>query len=132
VIEAGADVVNVPDTVGYAVPEEYAELFSEILAACPTAVLAAHCHNDLGLGVANTLAALGAGAAQFECTINGLGERAGNAALEEVVSALEHHRDRLGVVTGIDTTQLRETSQLVAELTGYAVAPQKPIVGAGG
>jgi 2-isopropylmalate synthase len=132
VIEAGADVVNVPDTVGYAVPEEYAELFSEILAACPTAVLAAHCHNDLGLGVANTLAAVGAGAAQFECTINGLGERAGNAALEEVVSALEHHRDRLGVVTGIDTTQLRETSQLVAELTGYAVAPQKPIVGAGG
>jgi 2-isopropylmalate synthase len=131
VVEAGADVINLPDTVGYAVPDEYAELFVEVGAACPTVTLSAHCHNDLGLGVANTLAAVAAGATQVECTVNGLGERAGNAALEEIVSALAHHRDSLGVVTGVDPDELRETSHLVSRLTGYALSPQKPVVGTG-
>jgi 2-isopropylmalate synthase len=131
VVEAGADVVNLPDTVGYAVPEEYADIFVEVGAACPMATLSAHCHNDLGLGVANTLAAVAAGASQVECTVNGLGERAGNVALEEVVAALAHHRDSVGVVTGVDPAQLRATSQLVSELTGYPLSPQKPVVGTG-
>jgi 2-isopropylmalate synthase len=131
VIDAGADVVNLPDTVGYAVPEDYADIFVEVRAACPTATLSAHCHNDLGLGVANTLAAVAAGASQVECTVNGLGERAGNVALEEVVAALAHHRDTVGVVTGVDVTQLRATSELVSELTGYPLSPQKPVVGTG-
>jgi 2-isopropylmalate synthase len=131
VSDAGASVINLPDTVGYAVPEEYAAIFGEVLAGCPTATLSAHCHNDLGLGVANTLAAIAAGAGQFECTMNGLGERAGNAALEEVVSALAQHGDHLGVATGIDAAKLRPTSQLVSELTGYPLSPQKPVVGAG-
>jgi 2-isopropylmalate synthase len=131
VLEAGADVINLPDTVGYAVPAQYADIFVEVHAACPTATLSAHCHNDLGLGVANTLAAIDAGAAQFECTVNGLGERAGNAALEEVVSALAHHGAGLGVRTGIDATQLRAASRLVSELTGYPLSPQKPVVGTG-
>jgi 2-isopropylmalate synthase len=131
VLDAGADVLNLPDTVGYAVPAEYADMFVEVHAACPTATLSAHCHNDLGLGVANTLAAIEAGAGQFECTMNGLGERAGNAALEEIASALEQHRESLGVVTGIDASQLRDMSRLVSELTGYALSPQKPVVGTG-
>jgi 2-isopropylmalate synthase len=131
VVDAGADVINLPDTVGYAVPAEYAELFVEVGAACPTVTLSAHCHNDLGLGVANTLAAVAAGAMQVECTVNGLGERAGNVALEEVVAALAHHRDSVGVVTGVDVTELRATSQLVSRLTGYPLSPQKPVVGTG-
>jgi 2-isopropylmalate synthase len=131
VVDAGADVINLPDTVGYAVPAEYAELFVEVGAACPTVTLSAHCHNDLGLGVANTLAAVAAGATQLECTVNGLGERAGNVALEEVVAALAHHRDSVGVVTGVDATELRATSQLVSRLTGYPLSPQKPVVGTG-
>jgi 2-isopropylmalate synthase len=129
VSEAGADVINLPDTVGYAVPEQYADLFTEVKTACPMVTLSAHCHNDLGLGVANTLAAVAAGADQVECTVNGLGERAGNVALEEVVAALAHHRESLGVVTGVDVAQLRETSRLVSEATGYPLSPQKPVVG---
>jgi 2-isopropylmalate synthase len=121
-VDAGADILNIPDTVGYAVPDEYAGLFRTVGV---NARLSAHCHNDLGLAVANTLAAVAAGATQVECTINGIGERAGNAALEEVVAALEIQ----GLQTGVDVGQLRRISQLVARLTGYALAPHKPIVG---
>jgi len=121
-VDAGADILNIPDTVGYAVPEEYARLFRTLRVR---ARLSAHCHDDLGLAVANTLAAVTAGATQVECTINGIGERAGNAALEEVVSAL----DVQGIQTGVDVGQLRRISQLVARLTGYPIAPHKAIVG---
>lgn len=121
-VDAGADVLNLPDTVGYAVPEEYAAVFRRMRGATP---LSAHCHDDLGLAVANTLAAVDAGASQVECTVNGLGERAGNAALEEVVTALELQ----GFRTGVDHELLREVSQLVARLTGYPVGPAKPVVG---
>ncbi len=121
-VDAGADVLNLPDTVGYAVPEEYALLFRTVRVR---ARLSAHCHDDLGLAVANTLAAAAAGAAQVECTINGIGERAGNAALEEVVSALGLQ----GIRTGVDVARLREVSQLVARLTGHPLAPHKAIVG---
>jgi 2-isopropylmalate synthase len=123
-VEAGADVLNVPDTVGYAVPDEYAALFAGLGAlGIP---LSAHCHDDLGLAVANTLAAVDAGASQVECTVNGIGERAGNAALEEVVTGLALQ----GCATGVDLERLRELSALVARLSGYAVAPHKPVVGA--
>ena len=123
VADAGADVINLPDTVGYAVPADYASMFSSIR---QDVVLAAHCHDDLGLATANTLAAVDAGATQVECTINGIGERAGNAALEEVATALELS----GRVTGIDLAQIADVSRLVAQLTGYSVAPHKAIVGA--
>ena len=122
-LDAGADVLNIPDTVGYAVPEEYARLFRTL--ALP-ATMSAHCHDDLGLAVANTLAAVAAGATQVEGTINGIGERAGNAALEEVASALELQ----GYRTGIDLERLRDVSRLVARLTGYPLSPHKAIVGA--
>ncbi len=121
-VDAGADILNIPDTVGYAVPEEYARLFRTVRVR---ARLSAHCHDDLGLAVANSLAAVAAGATQVECTINGIGERAGNAALEEVVSALEVQ----GIRTGIDLAQLGHISQLVANLSGYPIAPHKAIVG---
>jgi 2-isopropylmalate synthase len=123
-IDAGATVINLPDTVGFAVPEQYAALLQEVRALCPaleTVTVAVHCHDDLGLATANTLAGVAAGAGQIECTMNGLGERAGNAALEEVVSALVAHREELGVETGIDPAELAETSQLVAT--------HKPVVG---
>jgi 2-isopropylmalate synthase len=122
-VEAGADVLNVPDTVGYAVPDEYGELFRGLRGLGP---LSAHCHDDLGLAVANTLAAVGAGATQVECTVNGMGERAGNAALEEVVAALELS----GFETGVDRDALPEVSALVSRLSGYPVAPHKAVVGA--
>ena len=121
-VDAGADILNIPDTVGYAMPEEYARLFRTVGVR---ARLSAHCHNDLGLAVANTLAAVAAGATQVECTINGIGERAGNAALEEVVTGL----DVAGVQTGVDAGQLRRVSQLVAHLAGYPIARHKAIVG---
>ena len=121
-VDAGAEILNIPDTVGYAVPEEYAALFRTVRVG---ARLSAHCHDDLGLAVRNTLAAVAAGAMQVECTINGIGERAGNAALEEVAFALEAQ----GIRTGIDLAQLGHISQLVARLTGYPIAPQKAIVG---
>jgi 2-isopropylmalate synthase len=128
-VDAGATVLNIPDTVGYAVPPEYATLIRRIVASCPGVVVAAHCHDDLGLATANTLAAIGAGARQVECTINGLGERAGNAPLEEVVTALAQHLDTLQVTTGIDLEQLAPTSALVSRLTGVPVAAHKAVVG---
>jgi 2-isopropylmalate synthase len=128
-VDAGATVLNIPDTVGYAVPPEYATLIRRIVASCPGVVVAAHCHDDLGLATANTLAAIGAGARQVECTINGLGERAGNAPLEEVVAALAQHLDTFHVTTGIDLEQLAPTSALVSRLTGVPVAAHKAVVG---
>jgi 2-isopropylmalate synthase len=132
-VAAGATTVNLPDTVGYSTPDEYAELFAELLERVPELAgveLSVHCHNDLGLAVANSLAGLGAGATQVECTVNGIGERAGNASLEEVVMALRVRADLFQVETAVDSTVIREASVLVAVLTGYAVGPNKPIVGA--
>jgi 2-isopropylmalate synthase len=131
-VEAGASVINLPDTVGFAVPEQYGALIRDVQERCPalgSVTVAVHCHDDLGLATANTLAGLAAGARQVECTMNGLGERAGNAALEEVVAALVAHRDELGVETGIDPGRLTATSRLVAELSGYPLSPHKPVVG---
>jgi 2-isopropylmalate synthase len=133
VIAAGADVVNLPDTVGFALPNEYSWFFGEVGRLCPeleSVTVSAHCHDDLGLAVANSLAAVEAGVAQVECTVNGIGERAGNAALEEVVMALRVRHDSLGVETGIDPAQIGPSSALVARLTGYDVPPNKAIVGA--
>ena len=132
VIEAGATVVNVPDTVGYAVPEEYAALIRAVLALVPDigkATLSAHCHDDLGLAVANTLAAIGAGAQQVECTIDGLGERAGNAALEELVMALATRADAFQAYCGVDAKEIYPTSKIVQAATGVRPQPNKAIVG---
>ncbi|MEX2153064.1 MAG: 3-isopropylmalate dehydratase large subunit, partial [Gemmatimonadaceae bacterium] len=132
-LEAGATTLNIPDTVGYAVPEEYHELIAGVRARVVrsgAAVVSAHCHDDLGMAVANSLAAVRAGARQVECTINGLGERAGNAALEEIVMALATRREVFGAETGVRTTELACTSRLVAERTGVAVPPNKAIGGA--
>ncbi|MEW6573987.1 MAG: 2-isopropylmalate synthase [Bacillota bacterium] len=131
-IEAGATVVNIPDTVGYAVPEEFGEFIGTIRAKTPgieKVTVSVHCHNDLGLAVANTLAAIKNGARQAEVTINGIGERAGNAALEELVMALYARRPLYEMVTGIKTEEIFRTSKLVATLTGMAVQPNKAIVG---
>jgi 2-isopropylmalate synthase len=122
-------VVNLPDTVGYALPAEYASLIASVRRECDVAI-SVHCHNDLGLAVANTLAGVQAGAAQVECTINGIGERAGNASLEETVMVLDVRGDDFDVITGIDTTELTRTSRLVSARTGYVVQPNKAIVGA--
>ena len=133
VIAAGADVVNLPDTVGYALPNEYAGFFDEVRRRCPeleSVTISAHCHDDLGLAVANSLAAVEAGVGQVECTMNGIGERAGNAALEEIVMALRVREERLSVDTGIDLAEIGASSALVERLTGYAVPPNKAIVGA--
>jgi 2-isopropylmalate synthase len=132
-IEAGADVVNLPDTVGIALPDGYAGFLREVRRLCPAldrVVVSAHCHDDLGLAVANTLAAVCAGVGQVELTVNGIGERAGNASLEEVVMAVRLHSGEFGVVTGVDPSQIARTSQLVARLTGYPVSANKAIVGA--
>jgi 2-isopropylmalate synthase len=132
VIEAGASTINVPDTVGYAVPDEYADLIRRIRSGVPDierAVISVHCHNDLGMAVANSLAAVEAGAGQVECTINGLGERAGNAALEEIAMALKTRAGRYGASVGIDTTQIYAASRLVSASTGVKVQPNKAIVG---
>jgi 2-isopropylmalate synthase len=132
-IAAGADVVNLPDTVGYALPEEYAAFLADVRRRCPEltdVVLSAHCHDDLGLAVANSLAAVQAGAGQVECTINGIGERAGNAALEELVIGLRVRRDRFRVDTGVDPAEIGATSRLVERLTGYDVPRNKAVVGA--
>jgi 2-isopropylmalate synthase len=132
-IEAGATTINLPDTVGYSLPHEHAEFLREVRRLCPEVeqvALSVHCHDDLGLAVANTLAGLGAGATQVECTVNGIGERAGNAALEEVVMALRVRADMLGCETGIDVGEIGRVSQLVSELTGYTVQRNKAIVGA--
>ena len=132
-IRAGATTINIPDTVGYAVPEEFAELIAMLFNRVPNidkAVISVHCHNDLGLAVANSLAAVDAGARQIECTINGIGERAGNCALEEVVMALRTRPDAMPYFTGVDTTVITRASHLVSTITGFAVQPNKAIVGA--
>jgi 2-isopropylmalate synthase len=133
VIEAGASTVNIPDTVGYTVPEEYYDLIKHLMdhvRGIDRAVISVHCHNDLGLAVANSLAAIRAGARQIECTVNGIGERAGNASLEEIVMALRTRKDALEHTTGIDSTHLVPASRLLSRLTGVAVQPNKAIVGA--
>jgi 2-isopropylmalate synthase len=132
-IAAGVTHVNLPDTVGYALPTEYATFIAAVRAACPElreVTLSVHCHDDLGLAVANTLAGVQAGAEQVECTINGLGERAGNAALEEVVMALDVKSSHFDAYTTVDTTELTRTSMLVRELTGVDVQRNKAVVGA--
>ncbi len=131
-IEAGATTVNVPDTVGYTTPEEIHALFSRLkreVRGIDKVVLSSHCHNDLGLGVANSIAAVAAGARQVECTINGIGERAGNAALEEIVMALRTRADRFKVETGIRTQLLYPTARLLANVTGSTIPRNKAIVG---
>src|SRR5467141_3903188 len=132
-VDAGATVLNLPDTVGYAVPEEYGAMFTrvrEYLGDAQGITLSAHCHDDLGMAVANSLAAIRAGVRQIECTINGIGERAGNASLEEVVVALAVRKDSFGVTTGIRMEELFPTSRMLTEITGAQVAPNKAIVGA--
>ena len=131
-ISAGATTINLPDTVGYSTPDEIFDFFTTIITRVPNsdkAVFSAHCHDDLGLAVANTLAALRAGVRQVECTINGIGERAGNASLEEIVMATRVRPDRLPFATGINTEAIYETSQLLSALTGEAVQANKAIVG---
>jgi 2-isopropylmalate synthase len=131
-IKAGATTINIPDTVGYSFPEEYGNLFKDLIESVPGAdkvVFSAHCHNDLGLAVANSVAAVAAGARQVECTINGLGERAGNAALEEIVMALRVRRDALPFETRIDAARLTRASHLVSRVTGFPVQFNKAIVG---
>jgi 2-isopropylmalate synthase len=132
VIEAGAAIVNLPDTTGYALPNEYAEMFLDVrrLANVPPGViLSTHCHNDLGMALANSLAAVRAGARQIEVTINGIGERAGNAALEEAVMALITRRGSLMLDTGIQTKEIFRTSKLLSSITGQPISANKPIVG---
>jgi 2-isopropylmalate synthase len=133
VIKAGARTVNIPDTVGYNVPDQFAHTIRSLIERVPNAdqaIFSVHCHNDLGLAVANSLAAVLAGARQVECTINGLGERAGNASLEEIVMTVRTRRDVFQLETGIDTTQIVPASRLVANITGFPVQPNKAIVGA--
>ena len=133
VIDAGATTVNIPDTVGYNLPVQFAALISGLKERVPNsdkAVFSVHCHNDLGLAVANSLAAIEVGARQVECTINGLGERAGNASLEEIVMAVRTRRDAFSCDSNLDTTQILAASRLVSNITGFAVQPNKAIVGA--
>jgi len=132
VVAAGATVLNLPDTVGFAVPEEYGAMFRRVresLGKAPV-VLSAHCHNDLGLAVANSLAAIANGARQIECTVNGIGERAGNAALEEIVIALNVRSEKLGAATAVESTEIYRSSRLLSSLTGMMVQRNKAIVGA--
>jgi 2-isopropylmalate synthase len=132
VLEAGAGTINIPDTVGYTIPGEFSELFNFLQTNVPgidDAVLSVHCHDDLGMAVANSLAAVNAGAGQIECTINGIGERAGNCSLEEVVMALKTRAEYFGVTTNIDTRKLYPTSRLVSSITGMHVPRNKAIVG---
>ena len=133
VIKAGAKTINVPDTVGYSIPAPWGERMRDLIARVPNSnkvVWSTHCHNDLGMAVANSLAAVMGGARQVECTINGLGERAGNASLEEVVMAIKTRSDIFNLTTSIDTTQIVPSSKLVSSITGYPVQPNKAIVGA--
>jgi 2-isopropylmalate synthase len=132
VIRAGAKTVNIPDTVGYAMPMEFGSLIKEIKTRVPNidkAIISVHCHNDLGLGVSNSLSAIQNGAEQVECTINGIGERAGNAALEEIVMAINTRKDLFDCSVSINTKELCRTSKLVSKLTGIVVQPNKAIVG---
>src|ERR1700751_1816003 len=132
VVETGATTVNIPDTVGYTVPTEFAELITRIrqqVRGIRRVVISAHCHDDLGLAAANSLAAVSAGARQVECTVNGIGERAGNTSLEEFVMAVRVRADRYAFETGVVSQQLHPTSQLLSEITGTGVQPNKAIVG---
>lgn len=132
VIEAGATTINVPDTVGYALPWEYAALIKNLHENIPNidrATISVHCHNDLGLAVANSLMAVQSGARQIECTVNGIGERAGNASLEEVVMAVETRKNNMNYSTSINTREIYPSSQLLAQITGKGVQPNKAIVG---
>ncbi|GHF30641.1 2-isopropylmalate synthase [Kordiimonas sediminis] len=132
-IRAGATTINLPDTVGYATPDEYAEMFRSVIARVPDAdkaIFSTHCHNDLGLAVANSLAGIAGGARQVECTINGIGERAGNAAMEEIVMAIKTRGDVLPYHTGIETKEIMRASRLVSTVTGFSVQNNKSIVGA--
>ena len=132
VIQSGAKTINLPDTVGYSTPDEVAEFFRTVIKRVPSSdqvTFSAHCHDDLGLAVANTLSAIGAGARQIECTINGIGERAGNASLEEVVMAIHVRGDRLPFTNGVNTREIFGTSQLLTALTGEGVQANKAIVG---
>ncbi len=131
-IQAGAKTINIPDTVGHTVPSEFSGIIRGILDRVPGAggiVLSVHCHNDLGLAVANSLAAVCAGAGQVECAVNGIGERAGNAALEEIVMALKHRAEHFGADTGIRTEEIIPTSEMLVEITGIPVQPNKAVVG---
>ena len=131
-IDEGASTINVPDTVGYTMPHEYAAMFARLYELVPdlrNVVVSVHCHNDLGLAVANSLAGLEAGCRQVECAINGIGERAGNASLEEIVMLLHTRESSLGLWTGANTREIARTSRLVSRLTGYQVQPNKAIVG---
>ena len=133
-VEAGATTINMPDTVGYTTPEEYGQMFREVRERIPAIdaqgiVLSSHCHDDLGLAVANSLAAINAGARQVECTINGIGERAGNAALEELAAALYVRGDRYGMTTSIKLEQLYPTSQVLGQIITFKPSPNKAIVG---
>ena len=132
-IHAGATTVNIPDTVGYTIPDEYFELIKMLKMRVPNidkAIISTHCHNDLGLAVANSLAGVEAGARQIECTINGIGERAGNASMEEVVMAFRTRHDKLPFDTGIDAKKIMAASKLLSTITGFSVQPNKAIVGA--
>ncbi|WP_226644464.1 2-isopropylmalate synthase [Microbulbifer variabilis] len=133
VIAAGAGTINIPDTVGYGEPGEYGAMFRRVIESVPNsdqAIFSTHCHNDLGLAVANSLSAVMNGVRQVECTINGLGERAGNASLEEIVMAVQTRQDLFPVFTGIDTNHIVPTSRMVSSITGFPVQPNKAIVGA--
>jgi 2-isopropylmalate synthase len=134
-IEAGATTINMPDTVGYSTPEEYGQMFREVRERIPAVdaegiILSSHCHDDLGLAAANSLAAINAGARQVECTINGIGERAGNASLEELAAALHVRSERYGVTTNIKLDQLYPTSQVLGQIITFKPSPNKAIVGA--
>ncbi len=131
-VECGATTINVPDTVGYALPLEFGDLIRELFRLCPAlhdVTVSVHCHNDLGLATANSLAAVRAGATQVECAVNGIGERAGNTSLEEVVMAIKTRGDHFDAVTGVDTREIARTSRLVSTLTGYQIQRNKAIVG---
>ena len=132
VIRAGATVINIPDTVGYALPWQFAEFvewLTKNVEGMDRVTVSVHCHNDLGMATANSLAGIKAGALQVEGTINGIGERAGNAALEEIVMAIVSHKDEFGLEVGINTREFARTSRLVAEITGVPVQPYKAIIG---
>lgn len=132
VIDAGASTVNIPDTVGYSVPYEFGSLIQRLIEKVPNihkAVISVHCHNDLGLAVSNSLAAVLNGARQVECTVNGLGERAGNAAMEEIVMTLKTRKDLFNVSTGVNTQEIYRASRLVSQITGMVVQPNKAVVG---
>ncbi len=133
VIEAGATVINIPDTVGYITPNEYYRIVRDVLSSCPGAdkvVISAHCHNDLGMATANSISGVAAGASQVECTLNGIGERAGNTPLEEVVMAIVTRGSTLDVSCDVDTTQIYRASRLIQTITGLPIPPNKAVIGA--